>query len=392
MIYLFVGSSNTFYTRSYLDLLLKQSSGEVHFLNTNLDLEYKDDRLTSILNYKVNSTKKHGLLKFIRSMTKKIVTKFKLGNLTWLKLVNKHLNQRTKDKSLVDVGQYIKFVKPDAVIFFWGNTLQYEANEIYKLKNIMGFKAHLIINTYPVEFKFDEKQIPLDDRDYFSKFDSLIFPSTLMSTFFKKVNLIKSNQRTIVCPDMIISDTQLLPFKFPEKIKKIIFLGNVNFTLRNIDDIRQELTQLADLGIEVYIQGADEKDYELHRNIHTFEPFSYEDISKGKLIKYINDNFDAVFYGYNSTGSLREMLSITTRFSLCELANVPIVMKRSKYKAIEQEFGTTNTFLLYDKITDVSEPNFCLFSNKSVNNQLLFNKYNERVTKFLSLISEGKHE
>lgn len=377
-----IGSSNTFYVRSYLDGFLKSNKFDVHYINTNINFFYQDSNLVSVFNYSNkdmpdrNNFKSKLILKI-----KKLATKLGLEDSYIQRLFTSFIRNLFKAKKNNALINYIKNINPDYIFCFWGDTLRHEINLIQQMN--INAKTVLSINTYPTSFNFCQEKISQDDNRYFQCFDGLIFPSQLMLNFFIDNSILIEQQKHIVNPDYIRSEKCINKKTF-NGLNKVIFLGNVNFTSRGADDIREDILKLAKCGIKVYIQEINENHSRLlHENIKSFPPFSYDEIKAGMLTEYINKNFDAVYYGYNSSGSLREKLSITTRFSLCEFANIPVIMEKNKFLALESEFNDSIDFILFENITDLSRD-----ININKKTTTVVNRYHHRENKLLHFLTE----
>lgn len=376
---LVIGSSNTFYIRSYFDVFNNMEDCDVHFLNNNLSKFYIDDNLISVFNYaaKKDQVSTKGSRGRILNKLRKIAKVFSLDD-SWLKVkISSFVRGNYKDRQTKAVKEYILGVNPDIVFFFWGADLKYEKNIIEDIG--LSTKTVLSVNTYPTNFVINDKSIPEEDYKYFNGFDGLIFPSDRMKKFFKAHQLANSTQKLLTNPDFIKID-KIPNRKKLEALNKVIFLGNVNFSMRTSDDIREKIVEIANLGLEVFVQKGFEDTCSLHPNIYEFEPFSYEDIKLGKLATFINENFDAVFYGYNSQGSLREELSITTRFSLCEFANIPIIIEKDKYLSLQEQFENSVDFIFYDKIEDLKKLSYV---SKELSDDINSYEREVRISRFL---------
>ncbi|CCQ10278.1 hypothetical protein PALB_11430 [Pseudoalteromonas luteoviolacea B = ATCC 29581] len=347
---LVLGSSNTFYIRSYLDYFYNISGVEIAFINTNLDCYFVSDGY-KIYNYCSNDSYKTGKVGRVKSFVKTCAKFFRVDDSKFQRVFMEYLNNKSKLNKIDDIDCFINAFKPDLAFLFWGTTLRFEARFL-KERTI---PTVLSVNTYPITFDSEYKPTKRD-REYFSSFSGLIFSSHRMKEFFISNGLLNKEQRFIVNPDFIETE-QKFESTIVEKntaIKKVIFLGNVDFQHRQADDVRGEILALAGRGVEVWIQSTRANNsVDGHENLKGFAPFNYEQIRRGELNRFIKDNFNAVLYCYNSSGSLREELSITTRFSLSESAGVPVLMKKNKFLAIEEEFKNKTAFILYDDINEL---------------------------------------
>lgn len=346
---LIVGSYNTFYIRSYINFFVSLDIYEVAFLNINSSVKVKNiegvTKIVNLSNYQSNYNSRFFIL------LRQIFNKVGLSDSATLRKISILYKKIKNNKSALSYIDELQFFEPQLVFCFWGTTL---SPYIDNLKiGLSNSKFLLSINTYPVSFKSSCKK---SDAIYFNKFNALIFPSSKMSEFFHQNYLFMDMDNTIVNPDFIEGGEKLPLKKSDNALKKVIFLGNVDFNTRKTDDIRKKIEVLLNSGMCVYVQEG--PNITKHPNIFTFKPFTYEEISSGSLSRFINKNFDGVFYAYNSFGSLREQLSITTRFSLSEFSNVPVLIEKNKYEGILDEFKGKVPFIEYSEkdgcITDLN--------------------------------------
>ncbi|EFE7120412.1 hypothetical protein GA049_26625, partial [Escherichia coli] len=97
------------------------------------------------------------------------------------------------------------------------------------------------------------------------------------------VDYLGYNGNYIIFKDYLISD--YFAVNPGDDKKDIIFLGNVRFDERTIDNVSKQLLDIADKGIIVWIQ---ESSYIKHKNIKMFKPFSLEEITQGKLGEFLS--------------------------------------------------------------------------------------------------------
>ena len=122
-------------------------------------------------------------------------------------------------------------------------------------------------------------------------------------------------------------------YAFSQNINNIIIEGNKRVSEETIK-IYGEVNLESSYDMEIWSQGKG------GYNLKQFSAFSFNDIYNGDLNKFINANFDAVLYIYNSQGSIRESMSLTTRFSLYEGCGLPLIISKSIYSGIWQDFSS----------------------------------------------------
>ncbi|UMM02854.1 hypothetical protein MKR81_15070 [Vibrio campbellii] len=210
----------------------------------------------------------------------------------------------------------------------------------------------LVVNTYPVNSNInwnDFNENLTKDAEYFKGFDRVFVPSSLMSNYFhNKLNLPVNKiyiQQDKLHKSLFLEKSEPI-LSENEKPPRVIFLGNSNFSLRTIDDVRNILRKIANQGVEVYIQdGGDKVECE---NIKYYTPFTYQEMLAGKLSQYIQ-GFDAVLVIYNNLENLRANISYPTRFAMATLGiDVPIIIKKGQFKAIDEIYSKTNRLLHYE--------------------------------------------
>lgn len=313
----FFSSANTIFTYSYIKLLkdkgfdvkLFNSSEFVHS-NNIIDVNYKEKKIIEK-----------------RSAIKSIFKSLKLTSfLNWL-IEKREIHSGLSENEIKTLKRELNLFNPDKVFFFWST--MYRA-ELEVIKSI-GLESELIlsVNTYPIRSNFmkaSTNRFLNEDRDYFSSFNKLIIPSKVTEKLFMDSNFISTSSKTIICPDVIN-----VPFESVEtrtcnkKTNSLIFLGNTNFSESDIDDVSSLILELANKGIFVYIQSGGGNELK-HDYIRYFEPFSFSDILKGKLAKYIS-SFNGVLFSYSNVNSFRYHGSVTTRLLLAESCGVKIYVQ-----------------------------------------------------------------
>ena len=228
----------------------------------------------------------------------------------------------------------VSFIKEDpsfdVVFYFWGTTLTNVHTEI--MRTYPQARHILAINTYPIDFT-EEYHPTNEELAYFTSFDVLLCATQKMRIFLESVGV--KNTGTEIFPDLISKKCNFDVKPIASLPRKVVFLGNVDFTQRTTDDIRGIIANLESrYGIEIWSQG------EGGQNLKQFSPFNFNDIYNGDLNKFLNANFDAVLYIYNSQGSIRESVSLTTRFSLYEGCGLPLIISKSIYSGIWQDFSS----------------------------------------------------
>ena len=154
-----------------------------------------------------------------------------------------------------------------------------------------------------------------------------------MRIFLDSVGI--KNTQIEIFPDLIIKKCNFGEKSLASLPHKVIFLGNVDYAQRSTDDVREVIANLeSSYDMEIWSQGKG------GYNLKQFSAFSFNDIYNGDLNKFINANFDAVLYIYNSQGSIRESMSLTTRFSLYEGCGLPLIISKSIYSGIWQDFSS----------------------------------------------------
>ncbi|MCD9490697.1 hypothetical protein GLP30_07590 [Photobacterium phosphoreum] len=311
-----LGSYNTIFTHSYLKLLRKNGHNVI-IINNN-------DMLGDCFNYKDQVNKNNSIISIV---LKKILKNFRLDKNKYIlkKIEYKDIKKSLTNGETLKLSKIIDDFSPDLFVFFWGTTLRAELK--YIKENYPNVKKMLLLNTYPTRIDIEtalDDFILKSDREYFSSFDKLTLPSKMMLDHFTKNKLIIESQDVIVCPDVLfIEYDKNNKNAIKNNTKKLIFLGNTNFSERTIDDISLTIKKLANDGCQIYIQESNDTSKIKHRNIKTFKPFTFQQILDGKLKEYI-DSFNGVLYAYNEASFFRYNSSITTRLLLAEECIPPV--------------------------------------------------------------------
>ena len=374
------GSEKTIFVHSYIRLLLNEGIDVKHFNNSE-----KKSKSPDAVNYKDDK----GVSSKASKLAKKIIKKLRLDRVNlYLNLIEKkELKSELSKAEKYKIKNELTKLEPDVILFFWGTTLRKELAFINTLN--LCSKKILLVNTYPIRTRFEswsDNPFLAQDRDYFSFFDKIILPSDYLYNVFYDSGFL--NGMAFVNPDFILNGHVYNVREIKENIKnkssnkKIIFLGNTNFSERSIDDVSEIIIELASKGINVFVQKSNYTDEKLSTidNIFTFPPFSFEEILSGKLLDYIND-FDGVLFSYNDVCSIRYDGSITTRLLLAEGAQVPIYIFGDEPKYISEMRINGDFKVVKDSNSLILYLNDYEFNNKGTS-------YTKRANKFLEILKD----
>ncbi|ENI4486273.1 hypothetical protein ABXZ88_002106 [Vibrio fluvialis] len=348
----FFGSCKTIFTHAYIRLL-ESENFEVKYFNNNV----QDQK--GAINYRSYIQHEN------KSYLKKIMKFFNFDKSVFFLnfLEKREINANLSENEKKILRDELLYFNADYLIFFWGTTFRKEIKFI-KTLNISAQKI-IILNTYPVRTKlnnWNENKFMAQDQEYFSFFDKLIFPSKSMYEVFNNSNYI-DGKKVLINPDFIVHEKiNYNKTNISAHDKKIIFLGNTDFSSRNIDDIRNIILNIAKKGIKIYIQESHDaiKMINYSHNIITYKPFDFENILNGDLIKYINQ-FDGVLFSYNDVSKVRYNSSITTRMLLAEGCDIPVFILGNRPEFLDDELihgrfkCVSNIDELSNELTDVDK-------------------------------------
>lgn len=247
---------------------------------------------------------------------------------------------------------------PDCVFYIWSTTVYNQKAKIesFFADSSLQPASYLAINTYPVRANYTIENAPqMDqiDREFFDGFDLILYSSRSMESLFIQMGYHNNNS--------IIYDDRLNPCYFVlEDVAeargsdnvRVIFLGNTNFSLRTIDDVRRDLNFMAAAGLEVWIQRPSES-AGLHTAINFFDPFNYEDMVEGRLAMFIR-GFDGVYMGFNQLNNARSNVSFPTRFALAMTGGIPIFLERDNWTAVKERFRDLVPIVEFDSVLDIA--------------------------------------
>ena len=344
---LLIGSLNTIFIYSYCDYFLKKGC-EVFVINTSDVVDVDNTRYNGFNLYNLKSTE---VSKF--SKIKKIISKIKLDtlNVFWW-LYSFFVEKKTlPNDSFYKIEKLLLSDKFDLAFCFWGTSLRKEILALRKIVDINKLKLKLIlsVSTYPTRYNVPKSKslswlYLKKDINYFNCCDGLILSGRLMKNVI--VDYLGYNGNYIIFKDYLISD--YFAVNPGDDKKDIIFLGNVRFDERTIDNVSKQLLDIADKGIIVWIQ---ESSYIKHKNIKMFKPFSLEEITQGKLGEFLS-KFKASVVLYNKVDNLRMGTTFPTRFALATLGHHQIYLPKGVFDSLE-EFG--NDVILYEDIPGLVE-------------------------------------
>ncbi|MGE6454276.1 hypothetical protein ACQKC5_18015 [Shewanella baltica] len=367
---LIIGSLNTIFLHSYKCVF--ESFGHNVFIGNTSSLKFVDNNGFNF--YSRKEPKSTDKLRRLATLLK-----FDNFNFFWKLVESKEYRARLDSDKIEEVTRFIIKSNIDLVFFFWGTTLKKELyclNEI-KQKNNLSYKMVLCINTYPVRYilpkKIDNSSIKYLSRDleYFNKFDTVMCPTKKMADLLRYDLEIKS--KVFIKPDFLHTSFFSRAIGDVKRIRKsVVFLGNVDFEKRNLDDVSQIILSIANMGIDVWVQAPCNLE---HKHVHTFSPFTYEEIANGELGIFIRQ-FTASIVIYNNYNNLRTSLGYPTRFALATLGGGYILLPNGTFDGIEENLDERQSKAiklfrsiehLYQIVSDLDKldtPNFSkYFSN-----------------------------
>ncbi|HCJ7666276.1 TPA: hypothetical protein ACG0A2_001929 [Enterobacter hormaechei subsp. steigerwaltii] len=368
---LLVGSLNTIFIFSYADYFIAKGYS-VFILNTSSTVDINSTKYTGINLYEIknNNTSDFGKIK-------KIVSYFKLDtmNIFWW-LYSNFFEKKTlaisQQKIIRGVFEKYGF---DFAFCFWGTTLRKEVDTIKKILRQSGSQTKLIlsVSTYPVRYNVSKQRgfswlLLKKDKKYFDLFDGLIISGELMKRAI--IDYLSYKKKYLIMKDF-------LPSHFfgndENKSKKdLIFLGNVRFSERTLDNVSSQLLAIADAGINVWVQYPCDL---AHVNIKTFKPFSLQAISNGDLGRFMA-NFKASVVLYNNADNLRMGTTFPTRFALGMLGCHPVFIPAGIFNTLEDLGDFVLTYHDIDELIN----KFSSIQDKNINmrNYMLDGEVNKK--------------
>ncbi|WP_324022709.1 hypothetical protein [Aeromonas caviae] len=407
----FVGSSNTIFTHSYL-IFLKKIFNNVYFIDISKEQSQQVDFINSsdILRLYHQSNSSRVRLSYLKRLFKY----FKLDRFSqfifFLDLLDNFKKLNKSQSSSIE--KFLSEKDIDVFVYFWGTTVKaekkaIESTSLYRMEGGNKFKnkkpqSILIVNTYPVRSNvgfYDSFTLSFIDKRFFKSFNSVSFPSEEMKSFFDR-NKIPYNKYQII-PDFLsssFSSMHSLEYNIDfnnlggasiealvaRDVSCLVFLGNTNFKSRTIDDVYEQIFEIAEHGICVWLQESDDlsqimKD-KSHDNINTFKPFSYSQIVEGHLTKFLS-HFDGVLMIYNDINNARTASGFPTRFALSLFANIPVFVNSDAFVFLKNKFnGVVYEFNTPDDIE-------CVISNNTrvgVDFSVCLEEYSEQWKKFIT--------
>lgn len=345
----YLGSTTTLFSVSYISELSKFH--DIFVINIS-KVEHTESNGKVII-YNIEEKESNSFL-----FAKRVLKFFKLDRVIGIvKFIKKRERfHGSKKKDLLK--EILSKEKPDIIFSFWG-TVTFQYLVIIK-KNFPKLKIIHIINTYPVreDVVYNETNFSFvkEDAKVFNICDLLVFTSSEMELFFRKNYLIKNTQKTLnffdTFPSSFYPKRKLTKLSITNPEHHILFLGNTNFFNRTIDDVRNDIIYLANYGVHVHIQEP-ASGLKEHSNIHVFKAFGFQDIIKGKFAEFATQ-FDAIIVLYNSKKTdLRARISFPTRFALGLTTELPILIEKNKFYAIEEIFEKKNIIYMFKGLDEI---------------------------------------
>lgn len=362
---LIVASMNVVFTHSYA-ISFKERGFNVRVLDVGdsiINSHFLESRGVNVTRWRNSSFSidKVSLSQRIKKIFKRIFVLLALDRSnTVLMLIDKFEKLLSKKSKLPEHISIELINEPnDYVFYIWSTTVRrYKIliDDFFSHEQInQSPRSILAINTYPVRdnYSFDCPPEMCDqDKKYFKGFDLLLFPSRVMVDLFERMGLACSKHlihEDLLHPNyLVFSNNGACTNK---KKKRILFLGNTNFSERTIDNVLPYLLKLAESGIEVCLQRSSNSS-QLHENFNYFTPLSYEAFLEGELANFIS-GFDGVFMGYNDMRNARSRSSFPTRFALALIGLKPILLDGQDFDGLFEEFSGTNLLKKYSSIDDL---------------------------------------
>lgn len=347
-----VGSAKVPFVYSYIKYF-SDLGHKVCFLNTSKEL-LCDDSIG--VNLYSNETVNGSLVfSYIKRKIKKI---FSLLHIDRLNIFIRFLEYKEdlQKLSISCDNKILNILKEndiDLVFSLWGTTLRKEIKSFVLLRKNNNFKFKIVhsVNTYPVRFNFDklryQSNIPNRDKFFFSYFDGVIVPTHKMKSLFEDSFCFRGD--ILVQPDFLHKDFFDVNYcKHKPSKNALVFLGNVNFSERTIDNVSAKIIDIMDSGIELWVQSPCEIQ---HTNLRTFNSFSLDDIATGKLSSFISQFVGSIIF-YNDLNNLRSSISYPTRFALSTLSNKPIFVESNVFDGLEEYLLDVNSPVVFYENVD----------------------------------------
>ncbi|MUH96727.1 hypothetical protein GNP63_09200 [Aliivibrio fischeri] len=368
---LIVGSSNVLFTHSYIETC-KDNYNNITYIDTGVNGFKKSNILNNCDVFVVNKNGlKSKILTRIKKYIKLILKKIKLDR---SKIIINFLNLNKNNISVCrEFENFVVNANPDHIIYLWSTTVRKEKLMIDDCFNKAGLNpiSILVVNTYPVNTNCTLSEVnrfKYQDEKYFNSFNKIICTSEIMKKYLIEQIDVKIDKCIVQC-DMLhpsfIKTTESV--KNNNKEKKIVFLGNTDFSYRTIDDVKSLLLGIANNNIEVWIMESKDSLKINHKNIKLFKPFNYDEMTNGKLSEFVS-RFDAAILAYNDLNNARSNISYPTRFAMATLGMIPIFLESSNYFAIEEYSFLRGFIINYDDHEELT--------SKLCNDKLLESKKN----------------
>lgn len=342
-----VGSLSSIFTHSYISSLISNGYNVV-IINTSKKINYDKYKNCEILNLnKVENSK--------LSVGSK--SKLKDSNL-FCYFYEIFLYFRSLLASNSRIETFLEGKNLDQFIFFWGTSIRKEFFNIKKIYNKKTIAPEFILDvaTYPIRdyaTKKTPKFLLWFDTLYFNSFDKVLSHSKIMDLFLSKQLSVKEKIiNRFICSFPKSAYYNRKDSRKINSLKKIIFLGTLNGE-SSINNISSDVLQLANSGVEVYIQNSRDSNI-AHPNVKTFEPFSFEEIIEGKLSNFCA-GFDGVLVAYGPMSKLREDLTYPTRYALALLQNLPIFIQAGRFSSLMEITAQNlkNSIVYYSDVKEI---------------------------------------
>ncbi|MHA8113307.1 hypothetical protein ACX122_09390 [Kosakonia cowanii] len=363
-----VGSLSSIFTHSYIVGLINLGY-KVDIINTSTKVACDNYRGCDVLN--LNFKKNSGINSEAKS-------KLKLSKL-FCYIYEVYLFFRAicwRDKR-IDV--FLKDKNVDAFIFFWGTSIRKEFYAIKKLYGSINKRPKYIIDvaTYPIR-DYATKSTPgfllWFDKRFFNSFDTVLSHSSCMDTFLSNNISVKTNRiKRFICSFPRSSYYKKISVTASKEQKKIVFLG----TLDNssvINDITKDVIEFANSGFEIYVQENNNCKID-HPNVSFFKPFTFEEIIDGNLARFCAE-FDAVLVSYGKMSLLREELTYPTRYAMALLQNIPIIIQKGRFKALQEiaALNANNMIVYYSSVREVKDINLNVTDALNIDSECMEDK------------------
>ena len=347
------------------DIRMFESGGyKVTFMNTHKTdiwgkLRYYPEFDDIVHLYEPRSGSRLKIKMMIGRFLKVIIKIAKLDTISTVKVMRQKMDMANFDRvSAAAKDRILKTLKEkkiNVIYSAWGTVTFPEIKAIQKAG--LGIPIIHSIQSYPlreVGSVDEEREEPKEVREIFETLDGRIHCSQIMYDYMNKHFNLRGHGKDLVLMGYYGEDyfykERLTLLSGKDNEPHLIFIGGTEFSQRTFNDVRQQISKIAEEGIHIHFADTRDKIIADKRYVHTF---GQKNPANGEFATFMTQ-FDACVVLYNlDKRYTRYQNSLPERFLFALNAAIPVIVPKGYFTSCEEIISNYQIGFAYDNFGDL---------------------------------------